>query len=159
MHEQYSPGTMKHTFRLDPETTVNGLLQDTEVVPGRPGYKLTTLEAASNGKRVDASTIMNVPFFDIPTIEWNLVLAYRGRELDLLDMTSISLGARDRWFKLGDKTVRELIASGHITSRAQVDAMPDERLEVLPNGELRMFTTVVGRTIEMNIPRSEWCWN
>lgn len=159
MHEQHSPGTMKHTFRLDPETTVTGLLQEVEVVPGRPGYKLTMLEAASNGKHVDASTIMNEPFFDIPAIEWNLVLAYRGRELDLLDMTSISVGARDRWFKLSDETVRELIASGHITSRAQIDAMPDERLEVLPNGELRMFTTVVGRTIEMNIPRGEWCWN
>ena len=158
MHEQLSPGTLKYTFRLDADTTVDGLVQETELVAGRLGWKLTMLGAATNGTSVDASTIMNVPFIDIPAIEWCLELAYRGRGVDLMDLVDISIDALDRWGTLGKQTIRELMEAEQITA-SEVKTIPDPRIEVMPNGELRIFTSIAGRTVEMFVPRGEWHLN
>lgn len=157
-NEKAEMHTFMHTFDLSPSTTADGLIEEVEITPTKRGYRLVKLSPCSDGRSLDASIVLGETYTGLSAIEWNLVRARKGSTLDLMDMVDISLPALDRWNEVIDRGIDNLGASGAIRSLSDVANVPDEQLEVLPNGELRIFVMSLRTTIEMRIAPTEWHW-
>ena len=148
--------TIEHTFRLAPGVSVNGILEEGLITEEQTGYKLIGLGTASDGAIIDASILMNEIYSDIEALEWNLSRFWRHEPLELMDLTYMTAPAIERWERMQYHWAQ--MFTSKMKSVSEVAEIPEEQMEVMPDGRLRIFTEFRGQAVEMFVEANEWRW-